>query len=47
MGYPHYTGEIISFTKNTGLIEIGGHADGQSFGNTFLAANIKSDNPYR
>ena len=42
VGYPHYTGEIISFTKNTGLIEIGGHADGQSFGNTFLDANIKS-----
>ena len=42
VGYPHYTGEVISFTKNTGLIEIGGHADGQSFGNTFLDANIKS-----
>ena len=42
VGYPHYTGEIISFAKNTGLIEIGGHADGQSFGNTFLDANIKS-----
>ena len=42
VGYPHYTGEIISFTNNTGLIEIGGHADGQSFGNTFLDANIKS-----
>ena len=42
VGYPHYTGEIISFVKNTGLIEIGGHADGQSFGNTFLDANIKS-----
>ena len=42
VGYPHYTGEVISFTANTGLIEIGGHADGQSFGNTFLDANIKS-----
>ena len=42
VGYPHYTGEVISFTTNTGLIEIGGHADGQSFGNTFLDANIKS-----
>ena len=42
VGYPHYTGDIISFTNNNGLIEIGGHADGQSFGNTFLDANIKS-----
>ena len=42
VGYPHYTGEVINFIDNKGLIEIGGHADGQSFGNTFLDANIKS-----
>ena len=42
VGYPHYTGEVINFINNNGLIEIGGHADGQSFGNTFLDANIKS-----
>tara|TARA_B100001057_G_scaffold376264_1_gene381357 strand:- start:122797 stop:125223 length:2427 start_codon:yes stop_codon:yes gene_type:complete len=42
VGYPHYTGEVINLINNNGLIEIGGHADGQSFGNTFLDANIKS-----
>ena len=42
VGYPHYTGEVIEFNKNNGLLEIGGFVDGQSFGNTFLEANIKS-----
>jgi len=42
VGYPHFTGEVLKFTENKGLIEIGGHSDGQSFGNTFLDANIKS-----
>ncbi len=42
VGYPHYTGEIIEFNKNKGLLEVGGFVDGQSFGNTFLEANIKS-----
>ena len=41
MGYPHFTGNIINLNQNNGLIEIGGYADGQSFGNTFLDANIK------
>ena len=42
IGYPHYTGEIIDLNSNKGLIEVGGHADGQSYGNTFLDATIKS-----
>ena len=42
VGYPHYTGEVINFIKNNGLLEIGGFVDGQSFGNTFLEANVKS-----
>ena len=41
VGYPHFTGNIINLNQNNGLIEIGGYADGQSFGNTFLDANIK------
>ena len=42
VGYPHYTGEVIDLNFNRGLIEIGGYADGQSFGNTFLDSTIKS-----
>jgi len=42
VGYPHFTGNIINLNQNNGFIEIGGYADGQSFGNTFLDANIKS-----
>ena len=42
VGYPHFTGNIINLNQNKGFIEIGGYADGQSFGNTFLDANIKS-----
>jgi len=42
VGYPHFTGNIIDMNQNNGFIEIGGYADGQSFGNTFLDANIKS-----
>ena len=42
VGYPHYTGEVIEFNKNKGLLEVGGFVDGQSFGNTWLEANIKS-----
>jgi len=45
VGYPHYTGEVIEFNKNNGLLEIGGFVDGQSFGNTWLEANIKSLTP--
>ena len=42
VGYPHFTGEIISVNQNYGPIEIGGNADGQSFGNTWLDGVIHS-----
>ena len=42
VGFPHYTGEIIEFNKNDGVIEIGGFVDGQSFGNTWLDGSVKS-----
>tara|TARA_B100000941_G_scaffold69302_1_gene46746 strand:+ start:1880 stop:4312 length:2433 start_codon:yes stop_codon:yes gene_type:complete len=42
VGYPHYTGEIISVNNNSGAIEIGGNADGQSFGNTWLDGIVHS-----
>ena len=40
VGYSRTTGEIINFNINESYIEIGGHTDGQSFGNTFLDATI-------
>ena len=40
IGYPRTTGEVINFNQNNSYIEIGGHADGQSFGNTFLDAIV-------
>tara|TARA_Y100001936_G_scaffold94069_1_gene92625 strand:- start:337 stop:1218 length:882 start_codon:yes stop_codon:yes gene_type:complete len=41
IGYPRTTGNIINLNKNTSFLEIGGHSDGQSFGNTFLDATVK------
>ena len=41
VGSKRTTGEILNFNSNNAYIEIGGHSDGQSFGNTFLGANIK------
>ena len=34
--------EKLSILFNNSYIEIGGHSDGQSFGNTFLDAEVKS-----
>ena len=42
VGFSRTTGEIINFVPNNSYIEIGGHSDGQSFGNTFLDAVVKS-----
>ena len=42
VGFSRTTGNIISFIPNYSFVEIGGHSDGQSFGNTFLDGNIKS-----
>ena len=41
IGYSRTTGNIINLNKNTSFLEIGGHSDGQSFGNTFLDAIVK------
>ena len=41
IGYPRTTGDIIRFNNNSSYLEIGGHSDGQSFGNTFLDAVIQ------
>ena len=41
VGSPRTTGEVISLNPNSSFLEIGGHSDGQSFGNTFLNAVIK------
>ena len=41
IGSPRTTGDIINLNSNTSFLEIGGHSDGQSFGNTFLDAVIK------
>ena len=41
VGSKRTTGEILNLNSNSGFIEVGGHSDGQSFGNTFLDANIK------
>ena len=42
VGSERTTGNILEFNKNTAYLEIGGHSDGQSFGNTFLDAEIIS-----
>ena len=41
VGSKRTTGEVLNFNINNAYLEIGGHSDGQSFGNTFLGANIK------
>ena len=41
IGYSRTTGNIINLNNNTSFLEIGGHSDGQSFGNTFLDAIVK------
>ena len=41
VGYPRTTGDIINLNVNSSYLEIGGHSDGQSFGNTFLDAVIE------
>ena len=41
IGYQWTTGDIIRFNNNSSYLEIGGHSDGQSFGNTFLDAVIQ------
>ena len=41
VGYPRTTGDIINLNMNSSFLEIGGHSDGQSFGNTFLDAVIE------
>jgi len=41
VGSKRTTGEVLNLNTNSGYIEVGGHSDGQSFGNTFLDANIK------
>ena len=42
IGFSRTKGRVIDFTENTSFIEVGGHSDGQSFGNTFLDATLKS-----
>ena len=44
VGYERTSGSIINLNKNNSYIEIGGHSDGQSFGNTFLDSTIKEVN---
>jgi len=44
VGYERTSGAIINLNKNSAYIEIGGHSDGQSFGNTFLDSTIKEVN---
>jgi hypothetical protein len=41
IGYPRTSGSVIEFNNNSSYLEIGGHSDGQSFGNTFLDAIVK------
>ena len=41
VGYERTTGGIVDLNQNSSYIEIGGHSDGQSFGNTFLDASIR------
>ena len=40
LGYDHTPGFVVDFTDNNGVLEIGGWVDGQSFGNTWLGAEI-------
>ena len=40
IGYPRTNGEIINLNANTSFLEIGGHSDGQSFGNTFMQMKL-------
>ena len=42
VGFTRTKGKVIDFVSNNSYIEIGGHSDGQSFGNTFLDAEVKS-----
>ena len=42
VGFSRTTGKVVNFNKNSSYIEIGGHSNGQSFGNTFLDAVVKS-----
>ena len=41
IGYPRTSGSVIKFNNNSSYLEIGGHSDGQSFGNTFLDAIVQ------
>ncbi len=41
IGYPRTSGDIIVFNSNSSYLEIGGHSDGQSFGNTFFDAIVE------
>ena len=41
VGYERTTGQVIDLNLNASYLEIGGHSDGQSFGNTFLDAVVK------
>ena len=40
LGYDHTPGFVVDFIENSGVIEIGGWVDGQSFGNTWLGAEV-------
>ncbi len=40
VGYPRTLGNVVEFVENNSFLELGGHSDGQSFGNTFLDANV-------
>ena len=42
IGFSRTSGKVVNFNQNTSYIEIGGHSDGQSYGNTFLDATVKS-----
>ena len=40
LGYDHTPGFVVDFNNNIGVVEIGGWVDGQSFGNTWLGAEV-------
>jgi len=42
VGFSRTTGRVVNFNQNSSYIEVGGHSDGQSFGNTYLDAVVKS-----
>ena len=42
VGFSRTTGRVVNFNKNSSYLEVGGHSNGQSFGNTFLDAVVKS-----